>query len=322
MHKSLDAPPRHSWAMQGRARGPLLLGVTTALILAVIFSACSSTAGSKSSAKATSASTPLATATTLPSAASPSPTSSSAGGGTGGSSPVSVYIGSDDGLLYSINAANGAKNWSIPVGGLAAKPTVANGIIYVATDGGHVAAVGNGSSLWNVTPGGIFEDRPAVDGNQVFVGSDNSSLYALGAGDGSVHWSYATGGAISGTPATANGLVYTGSADGYLYAIHESSGSLAWKTKLKTASEFTSPSLDGNVVYIGDDSGTLTAVNAMSGAVMGSYQVAGGQIGGRPALLQWPRVLRLQQPERFRALGSHRHGSLAPWHFGQRPIDT
>src|SRR5271165_1024508 len=114
MHRGLDVPPsRNSWATFDYARGPWLLAVTTALVLVVVFSACSGATGSHSSA--TAILTPLPTPTMTPSAVSPSPTSSTAGGSTGSGTPVNVYVGSSDGLLYSINAATGAKNWSIPV---------------------------------------------------------------------------------------------------------------------------------------------------------------------------------------------------------------
>ncbi len=180
--------------------------LTLALLL---LAACSSAAGSQVNAPSATAS-PSSGAT--PSAQATGTTNSS-GGGTGGGTggPSSVYVGANDGTVYSINAATGAKNWQVAVGGLANKPLVVNGVVYVATSEGHVAALGTGSTLWNVTPGGSFEGRPAFDNNQIFVGSDDDSLYALGAGDGSVHWTFTAGDSITGTPAVAGGLVYVSS---------------------------------------------------------------------------------------------------------------
>lgn len=275
LKRSLPIPAKRSSRLQpARIVGGFLT-------LALLFlAACSSAAGSQVKVPS-----PTDSPSSGPTAsAQATATTNSSGGGTGGG-PSTVYVGANDGTVYSINAATGAKNWQVAVGGLANKPLVVNGVVYVATSEGHVAALGTGSTLWNVTPGGSFEGRPAFDSNQIFVGSDNDSLYALGAGDGSVHWTYTTGGAITATPAVAGGLVYTGSADEYLYAVHENDGSLAWKTKLVYPSEYTSPMVANGVVYIGDDSGTLSEVNATTGTVIASYQTGGSQIGGRPAVV-------------------------------------
>ena len=56
----------------------------------------------------------------------------------GGSTPNSiVYVGSDDGNLYALDASTGAKVWNFTAGGLlksVTSPAVANGIVY--TGGG------------------------------------------------------------------------------------------------------------------------------------------------------------------------------------------
>ena len=45
-----------------------------------------------------------------------------------------VYVGSDDGNVYALNAATGAKLWSYATGKLESSPAVANGVVYVGTD--------------------------------------------------------------------------------------------------------------------------------------------------------------------------------------------
>jgi outer membrane protein assembly factor BamB len=45
-----------------------------------------------------------------------------------------VYVGSDDGNLYALDAGTGAKLWSYAAGGVDSSPTVVNGVVYVGSD--------------------------------------------------------------------------------------------------------------------------------------------------------------------------------------------
>ncbi|MGW4985906.1 outer membrane protein assembly factor BamB family protein, partial [Streptomyces mirabilis] len=53
----------------------------------------------------------------------------------------------------------------------------------------------------------------------VYVGSRDSSLYAVDAATGRKRWSFLTGSAVSSSPAVVDGVVYFGSVDGNLYAV-------------------------------------------------------------------------------------------------------
>jgi outer membrane protein assembly factor BamB len=63
------------------------------------------------------------------------------------------------------------------------------------------------------------EDCDAVAHGVVYVGSNDSHLYAVDAKTGREKWKFKTGGKVLSSPAVANGVVYVGSEDGYLYAI-------------------------------------------------------------------------------------------------------
>jgi outer membrane protein assembly factor BamB len=53
-----------------------------------------------------------------------------------------LYIGSEDGLLYAINATNGEKLWHFTTGGpINSSPTLADGIIYVTSHDGKLYAI-------------------------------------------------------------------------------------------------------------------------------------------------------------------------------------
>ena len=103
-----------------------------------------------------------------------------------------VYVGSNDGKLYAINAADGSIKWTMTTSGaISSSPAVADGVVYVgSTDGSLYAANASGcgrgscSPLWSAQTGGPITSSPAVSNGEVFVGSNDGDLhsYVLPAG--------------------------------------------------------------------------------------------------------------------------------------------
>jgi PGF-CTERM protein len=82
-----------------------------------------------------------------------------------------VYVGSNDGNLYALNANNGTKIWNYTTknaGGsspavVTSSPAVANGVVYVGSEDNNVYAIGNAAAATSQgTPG--FEVTLALVG--------------------------------------------------------------------------------------------------------------------------------------------------------------
>ena len=74
-----------------------------------------------------------------------------------------VYVGSDDGNVYALNAATGAKLWSYTTGYVVtSSPAVANGVVYVGSGDGNVYALNatTGTRLWSFTTAGQVSFHP------------------------------------------------------------------------------------------------------------------------------------------------------------------
>ena len=141
-----------------------------------------------------------------------------------------VYIGSDDGSLYALDAATGSIVWisSTTHSSIDATPAVVNGVVYVGGQSGSMYAYNaqNGNLIWS-TPIGAIQSSAAVANGVVYLGTiSNFGLYALDASNGNVLWSYSTPRKITASPAVSNGFVYVSAdrADGIiagpLYAFH------------------------------------------------------------------------------------------------------
>jgi len=55
-----------------------------------------------------------------------------------------VYVGSEDGKIYALNTANGAKIWSYSTSGyVESSPTVVDGVLYIASLNGKIYSLGS-----------------------------------------------------------------------------------------------------------------------------------------------------------------------------------
>ena len=91
---------------------------------------------------------------------------------------------------------------------------------------------------------------PAVADGKVYVGSNDTKVYALNALTGALVWNYTTGAEVISSPAVADGKVYVGSYDDKIYCLNAATGALVWSY---TADDyfFSSPAVADGKVYIG-----------------------------------------------------------------------
>jgi len=129
-----------------------------------------------------------------------------------------------------------------------------------------------------------------ADNVTVYVGSNDSYLYALDAATGDLEWRAATGGAINSSPTLAGGVVYVGSEDEYLYAFDAGTGALKWKYFCDGPVD-GSPTVVNGIVYVDhnnsnyiDAGNSLLALDTGTGALRWQYG------GNTPYAAQSPTV--------------------------------
>ena len=94
----------------------------------------------------------------------------------------------------------------------------------------------------------------------VFVGSNDSKLYAFDTATGTRRWATRLGGVVFSSPAVANGVVYVGASDGRLYALRTSNGRVLWSAPVGDEI-ISSPTVSNGMVYVGtyDNAGKVVA---------------------------------------------------------------
>ena len=197
-----------------------------------------------------------------------------------------VYIGSDDGSVYALNALSGVKLWSFTTGDTVhSSPSVVDGVVYVGSWDDNVYALNatNGVKLWSYTTGNAIYSSSAVINGVVYIGSYDSIVYALNATTGVKLWSYTTGGEVHSSPAVVGGVVYIGSGDGNVYALNAITGVKLWSFTSGNYYYTSSPAVVGGVVYIGSFDGKVYALSATTGAKLWSY-TTGNTVFASPAV--------------------------------------
>ena len=220
-------------------------------------------------------------------------------GGAVESSPVVangiVYVGSDDGYIYALDASTGTKVWSYNTyGPVQSAATVLNGVVYVGGFHSHAVFALNASSgalIWNSPTISVYPNEissTSVENGLVYVcvrnGGYGGGLRVLNATTGDLVWTYAPKALVYSSPAVYDGIVYFGSDSGYMFALDAVSGNLIWSCGILqngTSSNSASQPIDCSVsvgdglVYLGTAAQTVLALNASTGAFVWSSKVKG-----------------------------------------------
>ncbi len=136
-----------------------------------------------------------------------------------------IYVATDAGTLYALDAATGAVAWTSALGApVIAPPATVFGRLYVPTTDGRLVvlpAAGCGapscSALATGDAGSSIGVQPGVAGGVVFTGSSDGTVHAFPAdctGTCPVLWSAQAGGAITGAPAIDGGHLLVGTGNG------------------------------------------------------------------------------------------------------------
>lgn len=195
--------------------------------------------------------------------------------------------------IYQLNLADGIEKWRFP----AEADNKINYYAPVALSEDDQLLVGSFNHIfYSIVPGGAqtnwsfaeakdrYIAKALVQGDQVFAGSADGYLYALGL-NGSLRWKFATGHAIWGAPVSDGKVLYVASMDHYIYAIDPQSGNLIWKTEDLGGQLVAQPALSpSGVLYVGafgsrtEDparSSRLVAVDSSNGQILWSKPTRG-----------------------------------------------
>ncbi len=212
-----------------------------------------------------------------------------------------VYIcvsGGVPGVLYALNAANGALRWSRETGCQSvdipfadgAQPILTDGMLY---SGMYGLAPADGSVRWQLPPQLANSTIGAVADGVAYVYNDNA-LSAVRLTDSTVAWTYTLDASIGSRPVPVGAHLYVGDIAGNsppavtpglpdTYAVDTRTGAVLWRSPTGSVAG-SSPVEVAGLVYIGGDN-ALDALDAATGAIRWRAQVAhGGSVQNTPVV--------------------------------------
>jgi len=119
--------------------------------------------------------------------------------------------------LHAIDAATGDEQWRVDAT-VVSSPTVADGTVFVTGAGGllYALSAATGDREWAFTTKSSLHSSPTVADETVFFESLRT-VYAVDAATGAQQWSLPIGGRSS--PTVVDGTLFVGSDDTHIYAL-------------------------------------------------------------------------------------------------------
>lgn len=206
-----------------------------------------------------------------------------------------AYIGGSDGIFRCIRVNDGKVIWTFDQvkNYVSTLPTIAdNKVIFGSWGNGFYALdVENGKLVWEWNNGHanrMFSAAacyPVVTNNRVFIVAPDRFMTALDLKTGKVIWREKKNEIRvreSIGLSTDKKLVYAKTMDGELIGVSttEDVMQIDWISKLKLPYELTPSAIysDRNVVFVPNNSGLLSAVDASSGEVLWQYKISNGMV--------------------------------------------
>jgi outer membrane protein assembly factor BamB len=192
-----------------------------------------------------------------------------------------VFIGSEDGELYALEAKTGKLAWKGKVKGeIIALPDIDNNVVVVNTVSGVLKAfdANNGNEVWQVNlevpPLSLRgTSPPVIAAGGVLVGTASGELSVYLLESGQAGWSTQIGEATGSTelervidvdsaPIVFGDKIYAISSRGHLAAIDLRSGRIVWERQY---SSYRSMTLEGNNIFLTDVKGHIFSIDRING---------------------------------------------------------
>jgi hypothetical protein len=171
-----------------------------------------------------------------------------------------LVVGNSDGIVFGLDAQTGSERWRFETAGAALNSAD------FGFDRRQISA------------------SPVLSEGVVYIGSRDASLYALDASDGALLWAFDEDSAwIITTAAVTEDRVFSArSSSGNIRAIDRNTGREIWRVEAG-AYVYSSPTVAGSTLYIGQGDGDFVALDVESGAERWVYR-AGAAIYSTPVV--------------------------------------
>jgi outer membrane protein assembly factor BamB len=195
-----------------------------------------------------------------------------------------VYVGCGEGMFYALDAISGQKKWEFKTGDVIhTSPAYDSKTVYFGSWDSYLYALNaeDGSLKWKFKTGIDtvyfnqvgFQSSPVVYKGVVYSGCRDAHVWAIEAETGDLKWKYYNNGSwVIATPAIHNDTLYYETSDSHkLIALSAITGKMLYSVDCKTYG-FSSPALDGELLYLGTHGGNMTAFEGKTGKAIWEFK--------------------------------------------------
>jgi outer membrane protein assembly factor BamB len=183
-----------------------------------------------------------------------------------------VYAGCYDEHLYALRLADGKLLWKEKVGPIKSPVSVYKDAVYVGTEDGLFFCLdaAKGTKRWSFETNAEITGGANFAGDKVIFGSYDSHLYCVNtAGKG--QWAFDTKGPVNGSPAVAGKYTFVAGCDSHLHVVEIDTGKDTLSVDLEGQAGST-PAVIGDELYVGTMTNQVKAVDWKKGEVRWSYE--------------------------------------------------
>lgn len=181
-----------------------------------------------------------------------------------------VYVADESGMLHVIDADDGFSGWRRSVASsVESAPVVTDDAVYAVGTYGRVRAFERGGDeLWTESTLERTSGPPAVDGDRVYVGTEEG-VHALRTSNGWTDWTFEADGEAT-PPSLGGDTVYVGVGT-TLYALDAETGEEKWRQDTPGASP---PAVTEDTLYVGTNFGLSALREGTSSPEIGIADVS------------------------------------------------
>lgn len=225
----------------------------------------------------------------------------------------SVFFAAYNGKLYCLDKKSGKPRWVAKLGeAIGSSPIIADGYLYVTVEtvqtlGGYLVKVdpASGGIIWKTEDfGEQSHSSPTFDSTSgtIYLGANNSKLYAISSKTGELLWSLPTSGPVKSTPTLVkDSICYTDW--GSKFRCFDTTSKIPnIDFNLNGASQISPAySKSNDFLLAGDGAGYLFAFSASKKTILWKHKVSDEKTLGSPSLFSVESVLHIAGPCQVKA---------------------
>ena len=194
-----------------------------------------------------------------------------------------LFIGSDDGFLYALNARTGVDRWRLNLGGVSNVPVYGDGVVAAADRNGALHGVDavTGAERWRTDPvlnGGL----PVLANGVVYATGNDHRAHGFDLQTGVERWAWSAPADLGGALAVAEDAAYVESTGGVMHAVALDGSGERWSFEMTIPGAMSIPIVAADVVLVaslqgaGDPAGELYAVDRSTGKLVWRFRGPSG----------------------------------------------